>query len=60
MCHFDELHDNELMAVDGGAGLEILIGKKVLTGLAAWGTVGLGVAVLGGVALLGYYVASKN
>lgn len=59
MNRFDVMTENELLEVDGGA-FEIMIGTKVLTGAAAFGVAGVAVAALAGVAVLGFYVASKN
>lgn len=59
MSRFDIMTENELLEVDGGA-LEIMIGTKVFTGAAAFGVVGVAAAALVGVAVLGFYVASKN
>lgn len=57
------LTEDELLQIDGGAGLEIMIAGKVLTGAAAFGVAGIAVVgavvVLGGVAYVGYRVASK-
>lgn len=62
MRNFEYLTEVDLMEVDGGAALEIMIGTKVFTGAAAFGIVGIGavacVAVLGGVAYVGYRVAT--
>ena len=62
MNKFECLTEEELLQVDGGA-LEILIAGKVLTGAAAVGVAGVAIAgtviVLGGVAYVGYKVASK-
>ncbi len=59
MSGFDIMTEDELLQVDGGA-LEIMIGTKVLTGAAAFGVAGVAAAALIGVAVLGFYVASKN
>ncbi|MBM6855337.1 class IIb bacteriocin, lactobin A/cerein 7B family [Mediterraneibacter glycyrrhizinilyticus] len=59
MGKFNELTYDELVSTDGGV-LEIMIGGKVLTGIAAAGTIGLGGLALLGVAGLAWYVASKN
>lgn len=59
MEKFEDLTYDEIVSTDGGA-LEIMIGGKVLTGLAAAGVIGLGGAALLGVAGLAWYVASKN
>lgn len=58
--NFEQINNAELMELNGGSGLEILIGGVVITGAPAWGIVGLGVAGLAGIAALSYYVASKN
>lgn len=60
MSKFDTMEEKELLQVDGGAGLEIMIGTKVLTGAAAFGVVGVAAVALVGVAALGFYVASQN
>ena len=59
MEKFNVLAENELMEVDGGA-LEILIGGKVISGIAAGATIGGVGLVLVGVGALAWYVASKN
>ena len=62
MNNFTNLTSDELMQVDGGAALEIMIGTKVFTGFAAAGIVGggviFGVAALGAVAYVGYRVST--
>ena len=45
------LTEDELLQIDGGAGLEIMIAGKVLTGAAAFGVAGI--AVVGAVVVLG-------
>ena len=58
--NLEVMTSEELMSVDGGTGLEIMIGSTVIAGAPAWGLVGLGVVALGGIAALGFYVASQN
>ena len=62
MSKFEYLENDELMQVDGGVAVEIMIGTKVLTGAAAVGVIGAGVVVgvvaLGAIAYVGYRVAT--
>lgn len=62
MNNFEYLTNDDLMQIDGGAGIEIMIGTKVLSGAAAVGVIGVGavagVAALAAIAYVGYRVAT--
>lgn len=60
MNNFTILNEKEITEVNGGA-LEILLWTgTVLSGPAAWAAVGGSALVLGGVAAVSFYVASKQ